>query len=172
MSGFSRDASGRAVLAGTSLSELVEASGVATPAYFYDLGAIAAETRLMLEALSDCRHLVAYAVKANTAGSIVRRIAESGAGADVVSRGELEVALGVGVRPDRIVMASVAQADHELDAAIAAGIRAVVVESIEEIDRVAARAEAAGKVAPISLRINPGVSIDAHAHVATGHDEA
>jgi len=172
MSGFSRDASGRAVLAGTPLSELVESSGVGTPAYVYDLGAIANEARLMVEALSNPRHLVAYAVKANTAGSIVRRIAQTGAGADVVSRGELEVALGAGIRPDRIVMASVAKADHEIDAAIEAGIRAIHVESIEEIDRVAARAEASGKVAPISLRMNPGIDIDAHSHVATGHREA
>jgi diaminopimelate decarboxylase len=172
MSGFSRDASGRAVLAGAPLSKLVEASGAGTPAYIYDLGAIAAEARMMVEALADPRHLVAYAVKANTAGSVVRRIAQTGAGADVVSRGELEVALGVGIPPERIVMASVAKADHEIDAAIAAGIRAIHLESIEEIDRVAARAEAAGKVAPVSLRINPGIEIDAHSHVATGHREA
>jgi diaminopimelate decarboxylase len=116
--------------------------------------------------------VVAYAIKANSAGAIVRRIAECGAGADVVSRGELEVALGAGVRPDRIVMASVAKLDHEIDAAIAAKIRAIHVESVEEIDRVAARAGACGQVAAISVRVNPGVTIDAHAHVATGHDEA
>lgn len=172
MSGFSRDASGRALLAQAPLTNLVDAAGAITPAYFYDLGAIANEARMMVEALSDPRHLVAYAVKANTAGSIVRRVAETGAGADVVSRGELEVALASGIRPNRIVMASVAKADHEIDAAIAAGIRAIHVESIEEIDRVAARAGALGKVAPISLRVNPDIAIDAHAHVATGHSDA
>lgn len=172
MPGFSRDASGRAVLAGAPLGDLADASGAGTPAYYYDLGAIGAEARAMVAALSDPRHVVAYAVKANTAGSIVRRVADNGAGADVVSRGELEVALGAGVRPDRIVMASVAKADHELDAAIAAGIRAIHVESVEEIVRVAERAAACGKNAPISLRVNPGVTIDAHAHVATGHDDA
>src|SRR5262249_54514023 len=91
---------------------------------------------------------------------------------EVVSRAELEVALGVGVPPNRILTAAVAKADHEIDAAIAAGIRAIQMESVEEVDRVAARARAQGKVARVSIRINPAVSIDAHAHVATGHDGA
>jgi diaminopimelate decarboxylase len=168
MAGFSRGSAGQALLNGVPLSDLLDAAGVGTPAYVYDLDAIRGEAA----AFGDPRHLVAYAVKANSAGSIVRAVAAAGAGAEVVSRAELEVALGAGVRPDRILTAAVAKADHEIDAAIGAGIRAIQMESVEELDRVAARARAAGKIARVSIRINPGVSIDAHAHVATGHDGA
>jgi len=172
MSGFTRDAAGRAMLGGTLIRTLLEAAGVSTPAYLYDLDAIEREARDMLAALGDERHTVAYAVKANSAGSIVRTVAGAGAGAEVVSRGELEVALGCGVNPNRILASSVGKADHELDAAIASGIAAIQMESVEEISRVAARARALGRVAPLSFRMNPGVTIDTHAHVATGHEDA
>jgi len=172
MVGFSRDANGLATLSGAPLGDLVDKAGVGTPAYVYDLDAIREEAAAVVAALGDARHLVAYAMKANSAGSIVRTIASTGAGAEVVSGAELEVALGVGVPPNRILTAAVAKADHEIDAAISAGIRAIQMESVEEVDRVAARARAQGKVARVSIRINPAVSIDAHAHVATGHDGA
>ncbi len=172
MSGFSRDAQGKALLAGAELGALVDAARTGTPAYVYDLDAIEAEGREMVAALEDPRHVVAYAVKANSAGSVIRAVARAGCGAEVVSRGELEVALGAGVPPSRILTTAVAKADHEIDAAIGAGIRAIQMESIEELDRVAARARAAGKVTRLSLRIKPGVSIDTHAHVATGHEGA
>jgi diaminopimelate decarboxylase len=172
MSGFSRDRDGRAVLASAPLEDLLAAAGTGTPAYVYDLDAIAAEARDMVAALADPRHEVAYAVKANSAGSILRTVLAEGAGAEVVSRGELEVALGVGVRPDRIMASSVAKADHELDFAVTVGIRAIQMESVEELGRVAARAKALGRVARVAFRVNPGVTIDTHAHVATGHEDA
>src|SRR5262249_18544540 len=152
------------LLAGADLGSLFDAAGVGTPAYVYDLDAIHQEALAMVSALGDARHLVAYAIKANSAGSIVRTVVRAGAGAEVVSRSELDVALGAGVPPDRILTAAVAKADHEIDAAIGAGIRAIQMESVEELDRVAARARAVGKVARISIRIKPGVSIDAHSH--------
>ena len=172
MPGFSRDVSGRACLAGAPVDALVDAAGVGTPAYVYDLDAIEAEAREMIGALGQGPHLVAYAVKANSAGSIVRTVAAAGTGAEVVSGGELEVALGAGVPPDRILASSVAKLDGEIDRAIAAGIRALQMESVEEIERVAARARSLGKIARIALRLNPGVTVDTHAHVATGHDGA
>lgn len=172
MSGFERDAQGAAMLGGARLADLLAAAGTPTPLYVYDLDAMAAGTRTLVEAFGDAPGVVAYAVKANTAGSVVRTLAREGAGADVVSAAELEVALAVGVEPERIVMSGVAKSDAELDRAIAAGIHAIQLESVEEIPRVAARARAAGKRARISLRINPGIEIDSHAHVATGHDEA
>jgi diaminopimelate decarboxylase len=169
MLGFSRSAQGKAVLAGAEVGALIDASGVGTPAYVYDLDAIASEASEMVAAFGDARHLVAYAVKANSAGSIVRTIAAAGCGAEVVSRSELEVALGAGVPPNKIMTTAVAKVDHEIDAAIAAGIRAIQMESIVELPRVAARARAAGRVVRVSLRINPEVRIDSHSHVATGH---
>src|ERR1700690_2004222 len=118
MHGFSRDAGGRATLGGTPLSTLLGAAGVGTPAYIYDLDAISNEASSMVKAIGGPPHLVAYAVKANTAGSIIKAVAATGAGAAVLSRGELEVALGAGVPPDRILTTAVAKRDSELDAAI------------------------------------------------------
>jgi diaminopimelate decarboxylase len=172
MRGFSRDAQGRACLAGTPIGTLLEEARVETPAYVYDLDAISSEAAAMAEALQGPPDLVAYAVKANSAGSVVRAVATAGCGAEVLSLGELEVALGVGVPPDRIITTSVAKRDVELDAAIGTGIRAIAMESVEEIQRVAARARAQGAIARISFRLNPGIQIDSHAHVATGHESA
>ncbi len=168
---FSRDSQGRATLGGLDLASALERAALETPAYVYDLDAIRFETAELVGSLGR-RDVVAYAVKANSAGSIVRSIAAAGAGADVVSGGELEVALGCGIAPARIVMSGVAKADAEIDQAIAHGIRSLMLESVEEVARVAALARALGRRVPVSLRLNPGVEIDAHAHVATGHDEA
>lgn len=172
LKGFSRDAEGRAVLGGAPLGALLDAAQLPTPVYVYDLDAITAEAAAMVEAVGGPPHLVAYAVKANSAGSVVRAVARAGGGAEVVSQGELEVALGAGVPPHQIITTAVAKRDSEIDAAIGAGIRAIVMESVEEIARVAARARAQSKIARISFRVNPGVSIDSHAHVATGHEGA
>lgn len=173
--GFARDAAGSATLGGVALAPLFEAGPLPTPAYVYDLDAMRHAARSLVEAFGDHPHLVAYAVKANTAGPVVRALAAAGCGADVVSGGELAVALGCGIEPERVVMSGVAKLDAELDAAIGAGPRgilAVQVESREEIARVAARARAAGRRARISIRVNPGVEVDTHANIATGHDEA
>ena len=143
-----------------------------TPAYVYDLDAIASRGGRDDRRARRSAHTVAYAVKANSAGSIVRTLALAGTGAEVVSRGELEVAPRRGRATDRIMTTAVAKQDHEIDAAITAEIRAIQMESVEEIARVSARARALGKVARLSLRVNPGVSIDSHAHVATGHEDA
>lgn len=172
MSGFQRDEHGAATLGGTALTELCREARVDTPAYFYDLSGITRVTSELVGAFGEARGLVAYAVKANTAGSILRAVESAGGGADVVSGGELRVALGAGMAPDRIVMSGVAKQDHELELAIAEGIRAIQLESVEEVARVKARATALGKTARVSLRVNPDVEIDSHAHIATGHDEA
>jgi diaminopimelate decarboxylase len=173
----SRDASGRLTFTGAPalpFVELVES----TPAYVYDLDAIAAEARELKAAFEGEEHLVAYAVKANSAGPVVRTLAAEGCGADVVSGAELAVALGAGVAPDAVVYSGVAKRDDELDAALAAGERgilAIQIESVEEIDRVAARARAARRCARVSIRVNPAVerhALDTHDHIATGHDEA
>jgi diaminopimelate decarboxylase len=171
MPGFARDTAGAALLAERRIAEFLALAGVPTPAYVYDLDAIRATVRELRTALPN-PHLIAYAVKANSAASIVRTLASEGAGADVVSGAELELALACGIEPTAIVMSGVAKRDAEIDLAIGSGIRGIQVESVEEIVRVAARARAVGKLAPISVRINPNVRIDAHAHIATGHDAA
>ena len=173
---LTRDANGVALLGGVPLHEILEPRGtIPTPAYVYDLDAIAAAARRLTAGFGSTRHLIAYAVKANTAGPIVRALAEVGCGADVVSGGELAVALGSGIAPDRILFSGVAKTKAELDQAIGAGDRgilAIQIESVEEIARIEARAAALGRRARTSIRINPGIEADTHAHVATGHDEA
>jgi diaminopimelate decarboxylase len=172
MRGFERDAAGQACLSGTPVMELLAAARAPTPAYLYDIDAISTAVTSLVATLGDPRHLVAYAVKANSAGSILRAVAAAGAGADVVSGAELQVACACGVAPDRVVMSGVAKTDAELDLAIESKILAVQVESLEEIDRLAARARAASRRARVALRVNPGVDAQTHAHVATGHDAA
>lgn len=166
-----RDSNGTACFGGTPLETLLAEAGVATPAYVYDLDAIVAGARAVVGA-GGGRHIVAYALKANTAGTIVRALAAAGMGADLVSGGELEVALACGVPVEKIFISGVAKTDAELDRSIHAGVRAIQAESVEEIDRIAARAAAQGKTANISVRVNPAVMIASHAHIATGHDKA
>jgi diaminopimelate decarboxylase len=166
------------------LPDLARDPSIGTPAYVYDVDAIAAEGRELLRAMrapgdapGDARQdgLVAYAVKANAAGPIVRALAREGCGADVVSGAELLLALACGMQPAQIVYSGVAKTDDELDLAIAHGICAIQAESLEELERVDARARAAGKIARVSIRVNPQVDaedIGTHAHITTGHDEA
>jgi diaminopimelate decarboxylase len=143
----------------------------------YDLDAMASEARNLGAAFEGSAHLIAYAVKANTAGAIVRTLAGAGCGADIVSRAELRVAMACGVDPNRIVFSGVAKQDIEIDEAIAAGARgvaAIQLESVEEVARVGARARALGRRARVGVRINPGIDLEGatHAHIATGHDAA
>jgi|HubBroStandDraft_1064217.scaffolds.fasta_scaffold01471_10 diaminopimelate decarboxylase len=170
-----RDPSGSLTLGGVRLAEIALKTG--TPAYVYDVDAMAAGARALGASFDGMTHLVAYAVKANSAGPVVRALAGEGCGADVVSGAELLVALGCGISPERVVFSGVAKGDAELDRAIACGpqgIGAIQVESVEEVARVEARARALRRPAQVSIRVNPGVDLkDAtHAHIATGHDAA
>jgi diaminopimelate decarboxylase len=172
---FLRDRSGVLRLDDIDLTELVQRFG--TPSYVYDLDAIAREARTLRSAFDGLSHLVAYAVKANAAGRVVRTLAGEGCGADVVSGAELLVALACGIGPERIVFSGVAKTDEELDRAIACGARGIVavqIESPEEITRVEARARATGRKARVSIRVNPEIDLkDAtHANIATGHAAA
>lgn len=179
-----RDKRGAALLGGVALADLISpaneaaargGASFATPVYVYDLDAIAKEARDLIHAFGPSPHLVAYAIKANSAGPIVRALAKEGCGIEVVTGSELTVALACGLPPDRILYSGVAKTDAEIDQAIGAGDRgifAIQMESVEEIPRVDARARALGRRARASIRINPSVIADTHAHVATGHDEA
>jgi diaminopimelate decarboxylase len=172
---LTRDSAGALHLGGVHLGDVAREAG--TPTYVYDLCGMAAEARALRGAFDSARHLVAYAVKANSAGAVVRALANEGCGADVVSGGELRVALACGIAPEHIVYSGVAKQDDELDLAIAAGpsgIGALQLESVEEIARVEARARAAGRTARVGVRVNPSIDLTevTHAHVATGHDEA
>ncbi len=170
--GFGRNDAGAATLGGRLLSELREEAGVSTPAYFYDLSAIRRRVELLSAAFGDAPHLIAYAVKANSAGSIVKTVLGAGAGIDAVSGGELMLARRAGVPPRKIVLSGVAKRNDEIDLALSEDILAIQTESVTELVRVRERARAQGKVARVSMRLNPSVEIDSHAHIATGHDAA
>jgi diaminopimelate decarboxylase len=119
-------------------------------------------------ALGDAPHLTCYAVKANDALVVLRVAAEEGLGADVVSGGELAKCLQAGVAPDGIVFSGVGKREDELRAAVEGGIRSLNVESLEELDEIAAVARALGRVAPVAVRLNPDVAGGGHEYLATG----
>jgi len=179
---FSRDDRGSAVLGGVPLASLFDSpepwgapAELTTPAYVYDLDAMTAEARALDAGFGDAPRLIAFAVKANSAGPIVRAFAACGLGAEAVSAGECQLALACGVAPERLLMSGVGKSRRDLDAAIGAGeqgIFAIQLESVEEIPAVAARARALGRTARVSIRVNPSVEAATHAHIATGHDEA
>jgi diaminopimelate decarboxylase len=159
------------MLGGFPLSGVFHQERSPGPAYVYDLDGIEAGARQLAAALGPSG-LVAYAMKANSAGSILKLLAAAGIGADVVSGAELELASRCGIPASKIVMSGVAKSDAELDLAISRGIRSLQIESVEELRRVEARARAIGVHARVSVRLNPSVAIDSHAHIATGHDGA
>lgn len=172
MTGFRRDAQDAAVLGTQRLAQVIREAEVDLPAYVYDVDGMTETLRSLRQAFGDAPHLVAYAIKANSAGTVVRAFAAEGAGIDAVSGAEVELALACGVPAKQIVMSGVAKTDAEIDLALSKGILAIQAESVEELTRVRERARATGQRADVSLRLNPGIEIDSHAHIATGHDEA
>ena len=170
--GFGRSEAGIATLGGRPIPYLLEEAGVTTPAYFYDLSAIRDRIQRLEAAFGSAAHVVAYAVKANSAGSIVRTLLGAGAGIDAVSGGELELCQRLGAPARKTVLSGVAKLDREIDQAIGADILAIQAESVEELQRIDARAKALGRKARVAVRVNPAVEIDSHAHVSTGHDKA
>jgi diaminopimelate decarboxylase len=172
---FSRDSQGRATVAGRPLDDILEAARASTPAYVYDVGAMVREAEELTAALDGMPHVVAYAVKANSAGTIVRALGLAGCGAEVGSGAELEVARRSGITPEKTLLSGMGKTEQAIDAAIGAGDRGVLaiqIDSVDELARVAARARGVGRSARIALRINPGVMADTHEAIATGHDDA
>jgi diaminopimelate decarboxylase len=162
-----RDEHGLLRLGGVTLDRALLRAGVQTPAYVYDLDSIDAAARELSRALGD-RGIACYAVKANGSAPIVRTIVAAGCGIDVVSGGELALALACGAPAKNIVYSGVAKSDDEIDFAVKQGIRAIHAESVEELERIGTRARGAR----VGVRVNPGVEADTHANIATGHDEA
>jgi len=155
-------------LGGVSLEALAEEYG--TPLYAYDLAGIELRVRHFLNTFAEVPFLLAYSVKANGSLALLHRIGALGAGADIVSAGELHRARRAGISADRIVFAGVGKTDAEIRAGLEAGIRAFHVESRGELDRIARIAGEMGRRAPVSLRINPDIaSPTPHAYTATGH---
>lgn len=148
------------------------ASEVDTPAFVYSGGAIDEAYRSIDEALHFAPHLVAYAVKANGNLSLLARLASQGCGADIVSIGEMQRALKAGFPPERVVYSGVGKRREEILAAARAGIRALHVENIQELDVVESVALELGRSLSIGLRVNPDVDPKTHPYIATGLRES
>jgi diaminopimelate decarboxylase len=147
------------------------AAAVGTPLYVYSAAALTARYRDFVAAFAPTSPLVCYAVKANSNLAVLRLLAGLGAGADVVSEGELRRALAAGITPQRIVFSGVGKTHVELEAALAAGIHQINVESVGELHRLSDIAAARGELANIAIRVNPDVDALTHAKIATGKKE-
>ena len=147
------------------------AAEVGTPFYCYSAATFARHYRVFREPFAALDPLVCYAMKANSNQAVLALLASLGAGADVVSGGELARALAAGIPASRIVFSGVGKTSDEMDAALRAGIKCFNVESEPELELLSRRAVAAGVEAPVSFRINPDVDARTHAKIATGGAE-
>ncbi len=152
-----------------SLVELADAVG--TPFYCYSTATLERHYRVFAEAFAGEKALICYAMKANSNQSVLRTLAKLGAGADVVSGGELKRALAAGIPPERIVFSGVGKSEAELRAALSADILCINVESEPELELLSALASGQGKTARISVRVNPDVDSGSHAKISTGKSE-
>ena len=154
---------------GVNLVDL--AGAVGTPFYCYSTATLERHYRVFTEAFADVPALVCYALKANSNQAVIRTLARLGAGADVVSGGELKRARAAGVPADKIMFSGVGKTDAELALAVEEGIFCVNVESDGELDRLSTIAAGKGRVAEISVRVNPDIDARTHAKIATGKSE-
>jgi diaminopimelate decarboxylase len=154
---------------GVALPEI--AAEVGTPFYCYSTAALTRHYTVFAQAFSSLDAMICYALKANSNQAVLRTLAKLGAGADVVSEGELRRALAAGVSPEKVVFSGVGKTAREMDYALAAGIHCFNIESEPELELLSARAVAAGKTAPVSLRINPNVDAKTHKKISTGKAE-
>ena len=160
----------RLTCAGVDLSGLAEEFG--TPLYVYSGDQILERAGMLQGAFSGMPHTVCYAVKANSSLAILRLLGELGCGFDIVSGGELErVRRAAPEALGRVVFSGVGKQAWEMDAALAAGILLFNVESEGELELLALRAQALGKVARIALRVNPDVFAETHPYISTGLSE-
>ena len=152
---------------GVVLSEIAESTG--TPTYVYSHAALERAYEELDEAFSGLDHLVCYAVKANGNLAVLRSLASFGAGADIVSGGELYRVMRAGFDPKKVVFAGVGKTEDELMAGLGERILLFNVESASELEHLERFAARHGKTARVSLRVNPDVDPDTHSHVSTGH---
>ncbi|WND04001.1 diaminopimelate decarboxylase [Temperatibacter marinus] len=144
---------------------------VGTPFYVYSQSTLERHLRVFDDAMTGLDRLICFAVKANSNVAVLKLLAKQGAGADVVSGGELKRALKAGIPGERIVFSGVGKKPYEMDAALKVGIKQFNVESEPELEVLNARAIKLGKVAPVALRINPDVDAKTHEKISTGKAE-
>jgi diaminopimelate decarboxylase len=151
---------------GVALTTIADAVG--TPAYLYNAGVVRRQFRALDHALAAVPHRVAYAVKANANLALLRILRDLGAGADIVSGGELARALAAGFEPGRIVFSGVGKTDSELTAAVEAGIGHVHLESTAELAALGTIVARFRRPMRVGIRVNPDITADTHPYIATG----
>lgn len=154
---------------GVNLSAVADAVG--TPFYCYSTATLERHFRVFTEAFAGTEHLVCYAMKANSNQSVLRTLAKLGAGADVVSGGELKRALAAGIPAGKILFSGVGKTAAELHAALDADILCINIESEPELELLSQIASGLGRTARISIRVNPDVDSGTHAKISTGKSE-
>lgn len=142
-----------------------------TPAYVYSRATLERHWRAFDEAFAGQPHLVCYAVKANSNLAVLNVLARLGSGFDIVSAGELARVLAADGRADRTVFSGVGKTAQEIAYALEQNIRCFNVESIAELERINQVAGDLGKVAPVSIRVNPDVDAETHPYISTGLKE-
>ncbi|MFZ0765758.1 MAG: diaminopimelate decarboxylase [Bradyrhizobium sp.] len=152
-----------------SLVELADAVG--TPFYCYSTATLERHYRVFSEAFAGEKTVICYAMKANSNQSVLRTLAKLGAGADVVSGGELKRALAAGIPAEKILFSGIGKTEAELSAALAADILCINIESEPELELLSRLASGQGKTARISVRVNPDVDAGTHAKISTGKSE-
>jgi diaminopimelate decarboxylase len=152
-----------------NLIELADAVG--TPFYCYSTATLERHYRVFSGAFADEKALVCYSLKANSNQSVLRTLAKLGAGADVVSGGELKRALAAGIPPEKILFSGIGKTEAELRAALDADVLCINIESEPELELLSRLAAETGRAARISVRVNPDVDSGSHAKISTGKSE-
>jgi diaminopimelate decarboxylase len=149
-----------------ALADIAEKFG--TPCYVYSRAALTEAYRQFADAFKAREHLICFAVKSNSNLAILNLFARFGAGFDIVSGGELQRVLAAGGSANKIVFSGVGKTEAEMRLALEAGILCFNVESAAELERLNQVASVMGKIAPISLRVNPDVDAKTHPYISTG----
>ncbi|HLG44839.1 MAG TPA: diaminopimelate decarboxylase [Reyranella sp.] len=169
MSFFTYNAEGDMQVEGVALKTI--ARQVGTPLYCYSAGALRAAWQEFASAMTGMRASVCYALKANSNLAVVKLFGDLGAGADIVSVGEMKRALAAGIPPHKIVYSGVGKKPAELMAALQAGIGQINVESSAELETLNAVAGQLGVKAAITIRVNPDIDAGTHEKITTGRKE-
>jgi diaminopimelate decarboxylase len=147
------------------------AQAVGTPFYCYSTATLTRHYQVFAGAFADVPSLVCYAVKANSNQAVIATLARLGAGADVVSGGELKRALAAGVPREKIMFSGIGKTASELTLAVDESILCVNVESVAELELLSSIASGKSRTVDISIRVNPDVDAKTHAKIATGRAE-
>lgn len=157
---------------GSLYAEQVSLTAIAdqyqTPCYVYSKATLTEAFKQFQAGLTNANHLICFAVKANPSLAILNLFAKLGAGFDIVSGGELARVLAAGGDAKKVVFSGVGKSHDEMRAALDAGILCFNIESESELHRLNSVAGAMGKVAPVSLRVNPNVDAKTHPYISTG----